>query len=1163
MKIKQLFEKQIDRPIEGVIHADDARQLRLEVEEFVLTKQIETRLAVFLDAYNDTGGKTNGAWIYGFYGSGKSHLLKMLALLLENRDLGGDKTLDLFVPKTDDEILKNDLKKAAAIPSKSILFNIDQKAPVINKQQADALLAVFVKVFDEMCGYYSQQPYIAKFERDLDHEGCFGKFKEAVKLQAKQDWEFCRDRPARFSSNVDAAYQAATGADVSGVLDKYRADYSLSIEDFAVMVNAYIEKQEKGFRLNFLVDEVGQYIAENTKLMTNLQTIAESLLTRCHGRAWLIVTAQEDLGDIIGELNKNQEHDFSKIQDRFSTRLNLTSENVEEVIRKRLLLKNTAGIETLTAIYHEHHNNFKTLFDLTDGAPTYRNFLDREHFIHTYPFIPYQFTLFQSSIRSLSRHNVFAGKHSSVGERSMLGVFQEVAKAIGDFDVGGMATFDRMFEGNRTAMKAESYASISRAEKNLDSAFAVRLLKVLFLVKYIKEFRATARNLCVLMCEGFTQDLQALHREVQAGLDLLEQQTYIQRNGECYEYLTSAEKDVEAEIKSAEVDSSLVAAELAKIVFDEIISDRKIKLPEGRRLYPFTRKLDDKAHGREEELTIHVASPFHPQADNEQVLRMQSMGKYELLLVMSAEERLVTDLLMYMRTQKYVSQNTTNAQTAEIRGILQVKGIQNQERRADVRRRVKELMGKASIFVIGEKVDIGGEDPQTRIGKGFADLVARTYPNLRMLRDVEYTEDMVGHLLETGPQTLAGLGEAALSEAEQEMLNAVRGSNQTGVRSTVRSVREKFEHRPYGWDYASILCVLAKLCAYGKIEVRSDGAVLENSALETALLNSQRHAGLLLEPQVDFSAQQVAKLRKFFQDFFDAPPQATEAKALAREFVDKLKVQIESLAQIARGTSEYPFLSRLSAPLVSLQEIAKKPYNWHLTDLEEQKEALMKWKTELFSPVVQFMSGSQRKIYDRARTMVMSQEANFSAVDSAGPLEIRDILGDSECFNGGKIPRLKTLTDQVEAAIAAALKAARDAACLDLAKLEERLKSMDEFSLLTGENQGLLLAPFDSIRQQVGQASLVAVIRDTIRRFEDQAYQALLGRMCDLARPAPTGAPAPGGVREPSVEYVAAKSISVPFGKAWLASKEDVAQYLAAAKTAYQEAIQSGKRIRI
>ncbi|NPZ40144.1 hypothetical protein, partial [Pseudomonas aeruginosa] len=77
--------------------------------------------------------------------------------------------LDLFLPKCgDNEILRGDLKRAVAIPSKSILFNIDQKADVISKTQIDALLAVFVKVFDEMCGYYGKQGHIAQFERDID-----------------------------------------------------------------------------------------------------------------------------------------------------------------------------------------------------------------------------------------------------------------------------------------------------------------------------------------------------------------------------------------------------------------------------------------------------------------------------------------------------------------------------------------------------------------------------------------------------------------------------------------------------------------------------------------------------------------------------------------------------------------------------------------------------------------------------------------------------------------------------------------------------------------------------------------------------------------------------------------------------------------------------------
>jgi hypothetical protein len=88
------------------------------------------------------------------------------------------------------------------------------------------------------------------------------------------------------------------------------------------------------------VDEVGQYIADNVKLMTNLQTLAESLATRCRGRAWMVVTAQEEMKTVLGELGKQQGNDFSKIQARFANRMNLTSADVEEVIRKRLLLKN-------------------------------------------------------------------------------------------------------------------------------------------------------------------------------------------------------------------------------------------------------------------------------------------------------------------------------------------------------------------------------------------------------------------------------------------------------------------------------------------------------------------------------------------------------------------------------------------------------------------------------------------------------------------------------------------------------------------------------------------------------------------------------------------------------------------------------------------------------
>ncbi len=63
---------------------------------------------------------------------------------------------------------------------------------------------------------------------------------------------------------------------------------------------------------------------------------------------------------------------------------------------------------------------------------------------------------------------------------------------------------------------------------------------------------------------------------------------------------------------------------------------RKIRYDENGQDYPFSRKLDDRLHGREYELAIHVISPFHENAENEAILRMQSMGRDELLVLMPA-----------------------------------------------------------------------------------------------------------------------------------------------------------------------------------------------------------------------------------------------------------------------------------------------------------------------------------------------------------------------------------------------------------------------------------------------------------------------------------------------------------------------------------------------
>lgn len=273
-------------------------------------------------------------------------------------------------------------------------------------------------------------------------------------------------------------------------------------------------KQKKKLSLKLFVDEVGQYIADNIKLMTNLQTIAESLATKCRGQAWVIVTAQEDMSNVIGEMDKQQGNDFSKIQARFANKMKLTSQDVAEVIQRRLLDKTQNATSTLSSIFDQYSNDFRTLFDFVDGSQTYRNFKDKEHFINCYPFIPYQFTLFQAAIQNLSAHNAFEGRHSSVGERSMLGVFQQVAIQLNQKETGALATFDMMFDGISSALKSQIQKSILKADKNLPNEYAVSVLKALFLVKYVKEFKPTLTNICILMHDRIDRDTADLRKQL-------------------------------------------------------------------------------------------------------------------------------------------------------------------------------------------------------------------------------------------------------------------------------------------------------------------------------------------------------------------------------------------------------------------------------------------------------------------------------------------------------------------------------------------------------------------------------------------------------------------------------------------------------------------------
>lgn len=1168
--INEIFVKPIDRSIEGVIKADDISQLATEVEEYVLTNEAAKGVEQVLEAYTNYTN-ANGVWISGFFGSGKSHLLKMLAHLLgdiDGLDYPRAGVCTQFRTKADGAFLPALIDKAERIEAKSLLFNIDQKATLISKDQNDALLKVFVKIFDESRGYYGNQGHIARFERDLDFRGQYVAFQESFEQIAGIPWSQGREQTALEAGNIDKAFAEVNGSESLGIIRQYSANYSVSIEDFADEVAAWLDQQSDGYRLNFFVDEVGQFIGTHTQLMLNLQTIAESLATKCQGRAWIFVTSQEDMEKVGGDRTKQQANDFSKIQARFKNRLKLTSQDVEEVIRKRLLAKADGAVTEIEVIYDAEHANFKTLFDFVEGRH-YPNYRDERHFVGTYPFVGYQFPLFQAAIESISDHNIFEGRNSSVGERSMLGVVQEVATGLAARPLGALASFDQMFEGIRASLKSANQRAILGAENARDSGklspLAVRLLKALFLVKYVDSFKATPRNLTVLVYDRFGIDLSQLGKDVIEALNTLEAQTYIQRNGDLYDYLTNEEQKIEQEIKDVDIDSSEASSKLNKMLAESVIKTTKATAKNGQN-FPFGYKLDGVPYGKQYELSLHFISP-ETDFSLEQI-KMQSAGLDELRVALPAEaNRILADLRLLLKTEKYVKRAQVSSRTAIETRILSEKGTQNAEREKEIVERLRTAVGASTLIHNAGVLDVTAADAQTRINDGFGKVIAATYTNLSMLGGKNLSE-----------QSLSGLVNPAdgMFEENRSILDVPAGDllghlEMRGKRHemvTMKQLIERYTTKPYGWDQWSIAAVVAYLAGQTKIEIQVDGKTIARTEITGALRNTQRYPKLIVAPQRVYDQKIVNLFRKFVIDFTDDGSVTKDAAELGRVGKEHLEAKLAELKALRTGAAVYPFIDQLDEPVGLLAELSSYPAAWFIEHFAGADD-LLDAKDNVIDPIKAFLNGSQRSIYDAARSFMLTNSTNIAYLPAGVADGIETALEDTQIFRGNKITKLGSAVTAVQEQLDGVVAVERDAAIAKIDDYWKQVPTSAAYAAATEAARQSVTRQTEQMLASVQQEMQIPTIRHLAAQFDDTTYPAILDEL-----EAAKAAPAPG--REdvdddetqvpvkpmpPVKQSISIKKLSLPGAGGVLENEAQVDDYLDQLRATLLATINDNKRI--
>ncbi|MDE5773720.1 MAG: BREX system P-loop protein BrxC, partial [Muribaculaceae bacterium] len=403
MKQQDSYAKDITRPIDGVIKAESDSHIIDEIKEYVITaEQMRPQLLPSLFKGLQPGGLNRCVWISGDFGSGKSHLLKILSYVLENNlDVDGEKCADLFADKCGSDFeLKKLIQVATSVPTVSILFNIQKKLDAGTKGSVDPVLMIFLKEFNSRLGYDDKKPAIAEIERYFASKGKYEWLKEEYSRRFKTEW--VKDRPgillklqrlAEVFAEMEGIDQDTAYKNLKTQIDNYNIDS----DGFVKLVKNWLD-EHPGTRLIFFVDEVGQFIGKDVHRMLSLQTIAEGLGDMTGNRATVMVTSQMDIDSTVGDLTARQKYDFSRIQGRFTQRISLTSANADEVIQRRILEKTPDAEKILKEDFDKNRNIIKSLFQFGDDSQYKSNYRSAAEFAVDFPFVDYQLNLLQQSI---------------------------------------------------------------------------------------------------------------------------------------------------------------------------------------------------------------------------------------------------------------------------------------------------------------------------------------------------------------------------------------------------------------------------------------------------------------------------------------------------------------------------------------------------------------------------------------------------------------------------------------------------------------------------------------------------------------------------------------------------------------------------------------------
>ncbi len=1193
LQIKDLFDRDIFRAINGVVKADqlDDDSVWQELDEFVVTRELDHHIRRFIGWYleavdqgkaGNAAGKM-GIWISGFFGSGKSHLLKVLSYLLRNRThahVGQQKpAVEFFRTKVQDAMFFGDIQRAVASNADVVLFNIDSKAD--HRTGRDLILRVFLKVLNELQGYSGDHPHIAHLERHLQSKGKLQAFHEAYKRITGTDWLAERDAYQFNRDEVVQALSETLGQSKTAAekwIDSAEDNFSLTVENFCKWVKEYLDAKGPLHRLVFLVDEVGQFIGSDSHLMLNLQTITEELGTICRRRAWVVVTSQEDMDTVLGDINRAKRNDFSKIQGRFFPPLSLSSANVDEVIQARLLAKKDEVLPELAGVYAAKGDILKHQLTFRQCGMTFRHFKDADDFAGNYPFVPYQFQLVQKVFEAIRKAGA-TGMHLARGERSMLDAFQSATKSMALDEVGVLVPLYEFYPSIESFLDTSVKKTIDQAETNPSlQKYDILLLQVLFLVRYVEEFKSNIDNLVTLCLDKIDADRLALKQKIEESLARLEKETLISRNGENYFFLTNEERDINKEIKQVDLTGGEEAKLLGEIVFDDVLKgQRKHRYSANKMDFTFNRLCDLHPVGSRTDgaLLVSVITPLADQYEAYEkprcLLESSSEGGH-IIMRLANDDSLGRELRVWLQTDKYLKRKNDGTLLQSTVRILAERGQDNQQRRERLVQMLGTMIAGAEVYAAGQPLKVKSGNAEGVLEEALEYLIQNTFHKMGYLKrlSAEPLKEIQAVLRSNDiakEQLLFEKGENN-PDALEDLRNYVALAGSQSRQTVLHDLIEKrYSLRPYGWPDEEVMLLLARLIVLGEVVLMLDGAQVPTDKVYEAINAPAKRRKILVQKRVTADPKAILSARNLGKKLFaEMGPDGEEGlviflKNKLRDWHDNL-----ATAKPLADTGDYPGKEAIDdgfavvKKLLGITDSAKfiEQFNLLKNDLEDLADN--------YHDVSHFY-GHQKAAWDKlrkARARFQKNRLELERHPTACPAfkRMQEILAAPSPY--GLIQEGEGLIGTLAGVHDGLVAEARQKA---VSRIDGLVGTLTQDVAKVGGDVALRSAcvqPLDTLKAQVQQEESVAHVTQAESEAV-KAFDAAVARIEEFVRkqaekPVPKGTVA---VKVPAVKRQKVVRPADLVSAAYLETKDDVDAFLTALRQELEKAIANDERIQI